>query len=187
MIDTTVFNPFPLLETEQLLFRKITLEDTQDLFAIRSDINVVKYLGRDRIMDTHEVIDNIKILEEALKNGEGIRWGITMKPSNKIIGSIGFWKLNKPHFRAEIGYDLHPDFWNRGIMTKAIKAVTEFGFKKMKLHSIEANTDKDNMATHKVLIKNGFVKEAHFKENYYYNGVFIDSVIYSLLNPFQEQ
>ena len=167
MINTTVLSPFPIIETERLILRKVTLDDANDLFAIRSDIRVVRYLGRDRNINIDETITNINLLEAMLNNEEGIRWGITLKPSDKLIGSIGFWRLNKPHFRAEIGYDLHPDFWNKGIMTEAIKLVSNFGFQKMNLHSIEANTDKDNIATQKVLVKNGFVKEAHFKENYY--------------------
>jgi ribosomal-protein-alanine N-acetyltransferase len=183
MINTTVLSPFPIIETERLILRKVTLDDANDLFAIRSDIRVVRYLGRDRNINIDETITNINLLEAMLNNEEGIRWGITLKPSDKLIGSIGFWRLNKPHFRAEIGYDLHPDFWNKGIMTEAIKLVSNFGFQKMNLHSIEANTDKDNIATQKVLVKNGFVKEAHFKENYYYNGKFLDSVIFSLIQP----
>ncbi len=183
MIDTSVFKPFPTLESNRLRLRKVTLDDTNEIFAIRSDIKVVKYLGKDRSPDINEAIANINLLDELLTNETGIRWGITLKPSNKIIGSIGFWKLMKDRFRAEIGYDLHPDYWNQGIMTEAMKMVIEFGFKTMNLHSIEANTDKDHHATHKVLIHNGFVKSAHFKENYYYNGIFLDSVIFCLINP----
>jgi ribosomal-protein-alanine N-acetyltransferase len=52
----------------------------------------------------------------------------------------------------------------------------------MKLHSIEAVIDPENAASEKVLQKNGFVKEAHLKENEFYDGTFIDSVIYSRLS-----
>jgi len=187
MINTNVFNPFPALESKRLYLRRISLDDADDLFRIRSDINVNKYLGRDRNMLIDETIANINIVEEGINNEEGIRWGITLKPSARIIGSIGFWKLKKEHSRAEVGYDLHPDYWNKGIMQEAMKVVLDFGFQKMNLHSVEANTDKDNLASHKVLTNNGFVKEAHFKENYYYNGMFIDSVIYSLINPYDKK
>ena len=183
MINTTVFNPFPILENNSIRLRRITMDDASDLFAIRSDINVVKYLGRDRNKDISETIDNINLVEDMINREEGIRWGITLKPSNKIIGSIGFWRLIKPHSRAEIGYDLHPDYWNQGIMSQALELTLDFAFKNMNIHSVEANTDKDNIASQMILTKNRFIKEAHFKENYFYNGIFIDSVIFSCINP----
>ena len=52
----------------------------------------------------------------------------------------------------------------------------------MQLHSIEAIIDPENFASEKVLQKNGFVKEAHLKENEFYDGRFLDTVIYSILN-----
>ena len=90
--------------------------------------------------------------------------------------------MQKEHYRAEIGYLLHPDYQQKGIMDEALKAVIKYGFETMQLHSIEANVNPANAASMKLLEKNGFVKEAYFKENYFYNGQFLDSVIYSLLN-----
>ena len=91
--------------------------------------------------------------------------------------------MQKEHYRAEIGYVLHPAQQGKGIMDEAIKAVLQYGFETMKLHSVEANVNPANTNSMKLLEKNGFVKEAYFKENYYYNGKFIDSVIYSLITP----
>ena len=62
-------------------------------------------------------------------------------------------------------------------------SVLDYGFTTMLLHSVEANVNKDNAASMKLLAKNNFVREAYFKENYFYNGRFLDSVIYSLLAP----
>ncbi|HUM46715.1 MAG TPA: GNAT family protein, partial [Chitinophagales bacterium] len=87
------------------------------------------------------------------------------------------------HFRAEIGYSLLPGYWGRGIMLESITAVIRFGFEILKLHSIEANVNPSNIPSIKLLERSGFVKEAHFKENYYFNGKFLDSAIYSLVTP----
>ncbi|MGE5859464.1 MAG: GNAT family N-acetyltransferase, partial [Ignavibacteria bacterium] len=56
-----------------------------------------------------------------------------------------------------------------------------YGFKVMNLHSIEANVNPDNKASIRLLERNNFTREAYFKENYFYNGKFLDSAIYSLL------
>jgi ribosomal-protein-alanine N-acetyltransferase len=77
---------------------------------------------------------------------------------------------------------LLPTFQGKGIISEAIKEVVKYGFEEMKLHSIEAIIDPANISSEKVLQKNGFVKEAHLRENDFFNGRFLDTVIYSSLN-----
>ena len=89
--------------------------------------------------------------------------------------------MQKEHYRSEIGYALNPLFQGKGIMQEAMQAIIQYGFEIMKLHSVEANVNPANEASMRLLEKNGFVKEAYFRENYYFDGKFLDSVIYSLL------
>ena len=93
----------------------------------------------------------------------------------RLIGKAGFWRL------PEIGYILHPDQWGKGIMNEAIKSVLDYGFKEMDLHSIEARIDPKNQRSAQILLKNGFEKEAYFKEAFYWKGAFIDTEVYSLI------
>jgi ribosomal-protein-alanine N-acetyltransferase len=79
---------------------------------------------------------------------------------------------------------LLPEYHGKGIITEAIKEVVKFGFEIMKLHSIEAVIDPENNISEKVLQKNGFVKEAHLRENECFEGRFLDTVIYSILNKY---
>lgn len=90
--------------------------------------------------------------------------------------------IKPEHYRAEIGYMLLPEYHRKGIASEAVKEVVKYGFDVMKLHSIEAVLDPENHGSAKVLEKNGFVKEAHFKENGFFEGRFLDTVIYSILN-----
>ena len=92
------------------------------------------------------------------------------------------YRIIAEHYRAEVGYMLNTGNHQQGIMFEAIQKVIEFGFTNMKLHSIEANINPENIASKKLLEKTGFVREAYFKENYYFNGRFNDTEIYSLLN-----
>ena len=68
-------------------------------------------------------------------------------------------------------------------MQEAIEAVLDYGFTAMQLHSVEANVNPANEASKKLLDKNNFIQEGYFKENYYYNGEFLDSAVYSLISP----
>ncbi len=105
-----------------------------------------------------------------------------MKNDNKLIGTICFWNIQWEDCRADIGYELNPEFWGKGIMKEAIPKVVGYGFITMKLHSIQADLHPGNIRSISVLEKNGFIKEGHFKESIHFNGKFLDRVLYSLLN-----
>ena len=112
---------------------------------------------------------------------KGINYGITIKGSDRIIGTVGFWNMSKPDGRAEIGYMLHGDFHQKGIMPEALTAVLKYGFEKMNLHSVEARVHPENSPSIRVLLKKGFKKEAHFRQNYFFEGAFLDTVAFGLL------
>ncbi|HOZ77554.1 MAG TPA: GNAT family N-acetyltransferase [Ferruginibacter sp.] len=177
------FEPFPVIVTSRLLLREVTIADAADLFFLRSDAAVLKYLDKEPEKSVDETIALINQVKKNKEDGDGILWGITLKDSNILVGSICYWRMQKEHYRAEIGYALHPAQQGKGIMDEAIKAVLQYGFETMQLHSVEANVNPANEASMKLLERNGFVKEAHFRENYYYNGQFLDSVIFSLITP----
>ena len=178
------FSPFPELKTERLLLREIYENDLNEILFLRSDKEILKYLDKDPAT-VEQTVEFIKTIREYVKNNESILWGITLPENNKVIGTICFWNITKQHYRAEIGYILHTQFQGKGIMHEAMIAVLDYGFNVMKLHSVEANVNPQNIASAKVLERNNFIREGYFKENYYHNGVFTDSAIYSLLTPLQ--
>jgi len=177
------FDPFPTLNTERLVLRELEAADVNEIFFLRSDADVLKYLDKEPAQSVDEANKFIESIKENTTKNNSILWGIALKDSNKIIGTICFWRILKEHYRAEIGYVLHPAFQGKGMMDESMKTVLQYGFEVMQLHSVEANINPGNIASKKVLEKNGFVREAYFKENYYYNGKFIDSAIYSLIKP----
>ena len=175
------FSPFPELLTDKLLLRKVDKSDFNEIFFLRSDTRVMKYIERTPAKTSDDAFKFIEMISKQEKNNLSITWAITLKGNSKLIGTICFWNIIAEHYRAEIGYVLHPDYWGKGIMQEAITEVINYGFKKMNLHSIEADVNPDNSSSIKLLEKNNFIKEAHFNENYYYEGRFYDSAVYSLL------
>ena len=181
-MDKYNFNPFPVLETDRLMLKEVTLADAETLFELRRNPDVMRYIDRPIPTVIDEVNELIQKMKSNKEEGLGISWGIYRKENpNYLIGNIGFFRTMPEHFRAEIGYMLDPLEHRKGIMTEAIKAVLRYGFDSMKLHSVEADINAANIASENILLKNGFVKEAFFKENYYFNGRFIDTAIFSLL------
>jgi len=175
------FTPFPVLESERLIFRRVGPNDMAEIFQLRSDEKIMQFVPRPLVKNHEEALEHIRMIEEKIQENTGINWAICLKDETKMIGIIGFYRIKPEHFRAEIGYMLLPEFHGKGIVTEAISRLVPFGFDGLQLHSIEAIIDPENAASARVLEKNGFVKEAHFKENEFYNGKFLDSAIYSLL------
>ena len=180
-INKNIFKSFPEFDSDRLHFRKINFVDANDIFFIRSNDDVMRFMDVPRhysITDSEKLIQSII---ESYKNETGITWGIIEKQSNEFIGYIGFIRMTSEHCRAEIGYVLKPAYWGKGFMYESINKIVRFGLGEMNLHSIEANVNPLNDKSLKVLEKIGFIKEAYFRENYLFNGKFLDSVIYSLL------
>lgn len=177
------FDPFPQLETDRLVLRNLTLADAPELFYLRSNKEVMRYIDREPQKTVEETEIFINLLLDTQQKNEAVLWVIALKENPAVmIGNIGYWRMAKEHYRAEIGYMLHHDFWQKGIMKEVIKPVIEYGFTSMMLHSIEANINPANAASQVLLEHTGFVREGYFKENYFFNGVFSDSAVYSLLS-----
>ncbi|CAN1516168.1 RimL Acetyltransferases, including N-acetylases of ribosomal proteins [Flavobacteriaceae bacterium] len=177
------FLPFPVIETPRLLLRQVNINDTEAILSLRSNDEVMKYIPRPYLKNKEDATALIAMFDDKIENGIGINWGITyLDEPNKLIGIIGHYRIKPEHYRAEVGYMLFPDHKGKGIVSEALKKVVEYGFNEMKLHSIEAILDPENKGSEMVLIKNGFVKEAHLIENEYYEGRFLDTMIYSILN-----
>lgn len=175
--------PFPTLYTSRLHLRNVTGGDAAEIFVLRSDHRVMAFLDRAPAASLEEAAAFIQNSINLQQAGDAITWAITLKEDPTLIGTIAYWRMQKEHHRAEIGYTLHPDHQGKGIMQEAMTAVLAYGFSVMKLHSIEANVNPANAASIKLLERNGFVREGYFRENYFYNGRFLDSAIYSLLTP----
>jgi ribosomal-protein-alanine N-acetyltransferase len=180
---TINFSPFPILFTERLILRQVSTSDANEILEIRSNKDIMQFINRPLAGSVEDALQYIqKIIDSALAN-EGITWAIGFKNNATLIGTIGFWKIDKENHRAEIGYILQPQQQQKGIMQEAMVAALDYGFSLMRLHSVVANVNPANEASKKLLEKNNFVKEAYFKEDYFFDGRFLDSAVYSLLTP----
>lgn len=181
MSSTFSFLPFKNLESERLLLRQITNEDVKEVYELRSNPETMKYIPRPLVTDHEGALAHIKMINDKIETNEGINWAVTLKGSNKLLGIVGHYRIQWHNFRSEIGYMFLPECHGKGIATEVIQLLINYGFDEMNMHSLEAVIDPENLASARVLEKNGFVKEAHILENEYYEGRFLDTVIYSLL------
>ena len=95
----------------------------------------------------------------------------------EVIGGIGFIKIEK--HKAEIGYWLGKKYWNKGIMTKAVKLMTDFGFKKLKLKRVYATVFPKNKASVRILEKSNYKLEGLMSKHHKKNGKYFDALLYA--------
>ncbi len=178
---TLNFSPFPTLYTDRLILRQINEQDIDAFFAMRSNTTVMKYIDKPLAKVKEDVLALYQNMTDLLASQKGLSWAIQLKAHTEMIGHIGFWHIDTANHRAEVGYSLQQQYFNKGFASEALKAALQYAFTILQFHSIEANINPANEASRKILLRQGFVKEAYFKENYFFEGRFLDSEIYSLL------
>jgi [ribosomal protein S5]-alanine N-acetyltransferase len=154
---TNNFTPFPVLETERLTLRALDLNDAKAIFGLRTNKEVNEFIDRrtpKNLSETRAFIDRIATLTE---NNKGVFWVIASKTSNQLLGTIGLRNFEDEDDYAEIGYELDPDYQERGYMSEAFEPVLNFGFQNLDLKTIEAFTHKNNVASIALLEKLNFV------------------------------
>lgn len=175
------FSSFPVLETERLVLREVQMRDAADILIFRGD-PVVQRFNSPVFRSVEEVQSLIKELRDEYKAQEGIAWGVTPRDHGRVIGLFGFHYWSKHHRRAETGYDMARAYWGRGIASEALRAIISFGFERMNLHRIYANTIADNHESVRMLERLGFQREGTRRESSWEDdGTFHDSAMYGLL------
>lgn len=182
---TINFDPFPVLTTDRLELRRLRESDADEVLYLRSHKEIMQYIPRPLLKDREDAISFIHKIQDLTHQNEALNWGITAKEEDKVIGILGLFNFKKENFRCEIGYLLHDGRRGQGIMQEAVAAVIHYGFSTLQLHSIEALIDPANIASGKLLEKNNFTQDAYFKENFFHEGRFMDTIVYSLLTPFR--
>ncbi|WP_308639787.1 GNAT family N-acetyltransferase [Paenibacillus silvisoli] len=146
---------YPMLETERLYLRELTLDDADAVYLHFSHPEVTRF------MDI-EACRNRKEAEEIIAfhvADSGCRYGIFSKAANELIGTCGYhcWSTEQGVSKAEIGFDLSPSYWGKGYMQEAIRPLLQVGFGLMKLDMIEATCDPGNVPSQRLLTRMGFV------------------------------
>ncbi|MGG6310822.1 GNAT family N-acetyltransferase [Paenibacillus macerans] len=173
---------FPQLETERFILRKLTSDDAEDLFRYFSNDEVTKYYDLERLVELKQAEELIQNWNSRYLERRGFRWAITVKSeSDRVIGTCGFHNWSQGHYKAEVGYELNPDYWRQGVMTEVLQEIMRFGFEDLGLNRIEAYIDPDNIRSRYLLEKTGFHEEGYLKECFFEKDQFVDAVLFALL------
>lgn len=150
------------------------LECHQDEAAKKAFTSVPKTLSESK-KEVEKAIDGMKV-----KNPTHAAFAIIV--NNEFAGFISLHDMTThPRYKhqAIVGYGIHKNFRGRGLATKALKKITTYGFKILKLKRICGMTRTFNVPSQKVLKKAGYKLEGILKKNKFMNGKYYDDMIYA--------
>ena len=149
---------FPILITKKVTLRQLSIADYQDVFDLRSDLEINKFLDRQPCKTTEDAKKFINKVNENIEKGGTYYWAISLTDMKQLVGTICLFDLSSENKSCEIGYELMVKFQGQGIMQEAAKAVIDFVFQTLKFNKIVAFTHNDNLNSTNLLLKLNFLK-----------------------------
>lgn len=176
-----IYSSLPILETERLILRKITMDDAEDMFAYGSDPEVSRYVTWNQHQTKDDTEEFVEFVLNQYEAGRLAPWGIEWKETGKLIGTIDFVSWNTNHHFAEIGYVIARDYWGKGITTEAAKELIKYGFTNMGLVRVQAKCFVENIGSERVMEKAGMKFEGILRKSMLIKGRYRDLKMYSIL------
>lgn len=168
----------PVIVFGDYLLRTITKHDYLDMYEYGSDDEVTKFLTWGPFQYPYQAKKAIKsIFYPRTRKGLPRGYAIVDQKENKMIGTIDFHSKKKDENGAEIGYVIHKDYWNKGIVTQALRELIKIGFDYLHYDIIHIKHAKHNLASARVIEKNGFQKIGTELYAYEKNQVLIEEEI----------
>jgi RimJ/RimL family protein N-acetyltransferase len=162
----------------EVTLRPWHIDDVNDLVALANNQNIAQYMA-DVFPHPYTIENGKTFIAFATNNSNSIIFAIIV--NGKPAGSIGL-HLQTDILRknAEIGYWLGEAYWNKGIITKAIPQIIEYGFKNLDIVRVFARIFGTNIASQKVVEKCGFILEGKYDKTLFKNGEYLDELIYAI-------
>lgn len=175
------YDNFPVIETERLKLRPVLQSDIAEIYSTFSDAEALQFYGMKPLKSEEDAFSLIEAFEKGFKSGSAIRWGIILQSEDKLIGTCGFHNWSKSDKRTEVGYELNREYWHKGFMNEALRAIIHYGFNGMEFNRIAATIRPENSSSRALVEKLGFNQEALLKEYQKAGDEFYDMYVYSLL------
>ena len=159
--------------SEKVKFRELTMTDTGMLFGIYSDKEAMKYRGSkpmQTIDDAKNFVKNTKVKKMEILT---IRKGIELVKTKELIGSVMYRFNENKKNECEIGYSIGRQFWGKGLGKEIVKTMIKAIKEKNEINKIVAWSNKENIASVKILEKIGFkrISQTEYENSYLYHKI----------------
>jgi ribosomal-protein-alanine N-acetyltransferase len=150
------FTPFPILTTERLTLRQLEIADEKEIFFLRSDSEINKYLDRQVSVTIDDARKFINMVNENINKNNSLYWAITFSDRKTFAGTICLFGFSDKNDKCETGYELLTNFQGQGIMKEALEKVIDYAFNTIKIQKIEATIHKNNQGSINLVEKLSF-------------------------------
>ena len=151
-MDQIRLKTIPTFGTERLSLRQLAVSDVEEIFLLRADDLINKYLGRQAFRTWEEALGFI----EKVKSNNLYYWAITQKGKNKLLGTICLFNVSSELSKGEIGYELLTEYQGNGIMEESAIKIIQFAFETLELKAIDAFTHIENQSSTDLLKRLNF-------------------------------
>lgn len=172
---------FPVIETDRLVLKPLTVDDAKSLLDIFSDPEVMRYWNTAPWKGIQDAYDFVDSSNSAMLRQGSLVLGVYLKSTGELAGKCMLFSYDKDSRRAEIGFGLGRPSWGKGYINEAGEALIQYGFATLGLRRIEAEIDPNNYASAKALEKLGFYREGLLRQRWEINGIVSDSALYGRL------
>ena len=169
-----LFSRMPTLTTERLLLRPMSTLDAYDMYEYSCREDLTEFLLWSPHPSVSYTRDYLAYVESRYATCDFYDWAVVLQSSGKMIGTVGFTKIDAPHNSAEIGYVINPEYHRLGLGFEAAERIVAFGFEKLELHRIEAKFMKGNDSSLHVMEKLGMKFEGVARKAVCVNGIYKD-------------
>lgn len=177
----------PVLTTERLVLRPLTMADAPALYAVFSDPLVTRYWATEPWTDITFAETAIARALECYRDETEIRFAVELVRGREVIGTVNLHHFFDQNRRCELGYAIGSRHWGQGLASEALGAVLEHAFREVGLNRIEADIDPRNDASGRLLEKFGFRKEGFMPQRWLVHGEFADTTFYGLLRDYWDE
>jgi len=158
-----------VIETDRLILRNFTYEDKNEFYSITRDPKIYETLPEDHMYSIDEISEIIDWFinqydNNSLENIPKFTLAIILKRDNKLIGDIGIGHYSNDKSKMEIFFFINSEYWNKGYVSEAADVFLKYVKKNRLVTSLIGTVVPHNIASIKILLKNGF-KKFDYKDN----------------------
>lgn len=179
-MNNAFFKPYPVIKSDRLELKMISYKDVKDVFAIYSDDDVCRYSDIVKHKNVFHSLEYIFYSKRKFYNNACLTFGVYLKSTGRLIGTVSITEIASDYTAAEIGYSFNKNYRQKYYGSEAVKAFCEYLFKNTPVKTITAKTMVENIASKKLLIKNGFVFLGLVKNGGQRHGQMIDVNMFEL-------
>lgn len=178
-------SPFTIraIDTPRLVVRPLRPDDLDDVAALQSDPEVVRYLpwplrSRD---EAKQWLDARLAASTLAEDDDAVSYGVERRSDGRVIGVIALFLRSREHGRGEVGFVVERAAQGQGYAREATEAVVDLAFRELDLHRMEGYAIAANEASATLMTRLGMRQEAYFRGYELFKGERSDAVVHAVL------